>query len=265
MARLRIQQPFDPGDPASGQTLYVVVTLAAALLLNLLPLAGWVLALRPRFRRPHVLYWGSTSRARSGSLPAWLLGLAVDVAEGQPVRPARAGLRAVMMFSAFALHRRVAMFGVRQQIPHVLVILLLMQVIVLGGAGGGGGASTRAGGISCPALSCAVVAGNPVLFHDSRCARAGSSTTSKASAAHAPGDVPPSRGEPCSRASRPSTRAQQLPTATGDRRRRRAVRLLCPVRGRFFYVQVIQHDYYHTRPSRNRIFNRPGGAQNAGG
>jgi rod shape-determining protein MreD len=36
-----------------------------------------------------------------------------------------------MMFSAIALHRRVAMFGVRHQMLHVLAILLLMQVIVL--------------------------------------------------------------------------------------------------------------------------------------
>jgi rod shape-determining protein MreD len=110
--------------------LYVVVTLVAALLLNLMPLAGWVLALRPDFVALTLLYWGINQPRKIGFLPAWLLGLAVDVADGS-LFGQHALAYAVMMFSAFALHRRVAMFGVRHQILHVLVILLLMQVIVL--------------------------------------------------------------------------------------------------------------------------------------
>jgi rod shape-determining protein MreD len=46
----------------------------------------------------------------------------------------------VMMFSAIALHRRVAMFGVRHQMLHVLAILLLMQAIVLAVRAAAGGA-----------------------------------------------------------------------------------------------------------------------------
>ncbi len=118
--------------------LYVVVTLAAALLLNLLPLAGWVLALRPDFVALTLLYWGINQPRKIGFLPAWLLGLAVDVAEGS-LFGQHALAYAVMMFSAFALHRRVAMFGVRHQILHVLAILLLMQVIVLAVRAAAGG------------------------------------------------------------------------------------------------------------------------------
>ena len=118
--------------------LYVVVTLVAALLLNLLPLAGWVLALRPDFVALTLLYWGINQPRKIGFLPAWLLGLAVDVAEGS-LFGQHALAYAVMMFSAFALHRRVAMFGVRHQILHVLVLLLLMQVIVLAVRAAAGG------------------------------------------------------------------------------------------------------------------------------
>ena len=110
--------------------LYVVLTLVAALLLDLMPLTGWVLVLRPDFVALTLLYWGIHQPRKVGFLPAWLLGLAVDVAEGSLLGQ-HALAYSVMMFSAIALHRRVAMFDVRHQMLHVLVILLLMQVIVL--------------------------------------------------------------------------------------------------------------------------------------
>jgi len=110
--------------------LYVVLTLVAALLLDLMPLTGWVLVLRPDFVALALLYWGIHQPRKVGFLPAWLLGLLVDVAEGSLLGQ-HALAYSVMMFSAIALHRRVAMFDVRHQMLHVLVILLLMQVIVL--------------------------------------------------------------------------------------------------------------------------------------
>ena len=118
--------------------LYVAVTLIAALLLNLMPLTGWVLALRPDFVALTLLYWGIQQPRKVGFLPAWLLGLAVDVAEGS-LFGQHALAYSVMMFSAIALHRRVAMFGVRHQMLHVLAILLLMQVIVLAVRAAAGG------------------------------------------------------------------------------------------------------------------------------
>ena len=110
--------------------LYVVLTLVAALLLNLMPLTGWVLVLRPDFVALTLLYWGIHQPRKIGFFPAWLLGLAVDVAEGSLLGQ-HALAYSVMMFSAIALHRRVAMFGVRHQMLHVLAILVLMQAIVL--------------------------------------------------------------------------------------------------------------------------------------
>lgn len=113
-----------------SRPLYVALTLVAALLLNLMPLTGWVLVLRPDFVALTLLYWGIHQPRKVGFLPAWLLGLAVDVAEGS-LFGQHALAYSVMMFSAIALHRRVSMFGVRHQMLHVLVILLLMQAIVL--------------------------------------------------------------------------------------------------------------------------------------
>src|SRR3979490_1382839 len=78
--------------------LYVVVTLVAALLLNLLPLAGWVLALRPDFVALTLLYWGIYQPRKIGFLPAFLLGLAMDVADGLLVGQ-HALAYSVMMFA----------------------------------------------------------------------------------------------------------------------------------------------------------------------
>jgi len=118
--------------------LYVALTLVAALLLNLLQFSDWVLVLRPDFVALTLLYWGIHQPRKVGFLPAWLLGLAVDVAEGS-LFGQHALAYSVMMFSAIALHRRVAMFGVRHQMLHVLAILLLMQVIVLAVRAAAGG------------------------------------------------------------------------------------------------------------------------------
>jgi rod shape-determining protein MreD len=111
--------------------LYIAITLFVALMINLLPLTGWVLALRPDFVALVLLYWGIHQPRKIGFLPAWLLGLAMDVADGS-LFGQHALAYTAMMFAAIALHRRVSMFDMRHQILHVLPILLIMQLIVLG-------------------------------------------------------------------------------------------------------------------------------------
>ena len=111
--------------------LYMAITLFVALMINLLPLTGWVLGLRPDFVALALLYCGIHQPRKIGFLPAWLLGLTMDVADGS-LFGQHALAYVVMMFAAIALHRRVSMFDMRQQILHVLPILLIMQLIVLG-------------------------------------------------------------------------------------------------------------------------------------
>jgi rod shape-determining protein MreD len=111
--------------------LYMAATLFVALLANLLPLTGWALALRPDFVALVLLYWGIFQPRKIGFLPAFMLGLAMDVADGS-LFGQHALAYSAMMFAAIALHRRVSMFDMRNQIVHVLPILLIMQLIVLG-------------------------------------------------------------------------------------------------------------------------------------
>ena len=110
--------------------IYIALTLLVGLMINLLPLTGWVLALRPDFVALVLLYWGIYQPRKIGFLPAWLLGLAMDVADSS-LFGQHALAYAVMMFAAIALHRRVSMFDMRHQILHILPILLIMQLIML--------------------------------------------------------------------------------------------------------------------------------------
>lgn len=109
---------------------YIALTLFVALMLNLLPLTGWVLALRPDFVAVALLYWAIHQPRKIGFLAAWLLGLAIDVADGS-LFGQHALAYSAMMFAGIALHRRVSMFELRHQVLHVVVILALMQFIVL--------------------------------------------------------------------------------------------------------------------------------------
>ena len=110
--------------------MYIALTLLVALMVNLLPLTGWVLGLRPDFVALVLLYWGIHQPRKIGFLPALVLGLAMDVADGS-LFGQHALAYSVMMFAAMALHRRVSMFDMRHQILHVLPMLLIMQLIVL--------------------------------------------------------------------------------------------------------------------------------------
>ncbi len=62
--------------------------------------------IKPDFVALVLLYWCIHQPRRVGFAAAWLLGLAMDVADAQPVRPARARLH-LLAYAGIALHRRV--------------------------------------------------------------------------------------------------------------------------------------------------------------
>ena len=114
--------------PARG--LYIGATLTLGLLLNLLPLPAFAHTLRPDFIGLTLIYWVVYHPRRVGFLPAWLLGLAMDVADGS-LFGQHALAYACLMYLAILLHRRIVMFGMRQQVLHVLVILGAAQAVML--------------------------------------------------------------------------------------------------------------------------------------
>jgi len=109
---------------------YVAVTLLVALLLNLVSLPGFLQLLRPDFTALTLIYWVVYHPRRVGFLPAWVLGLAMDVADGS-LFGQHALAYAVLMYLAILLHRRIVMFGMRHQVLHVLAILAVAQAVML--------------------------------------------------------------------------------------------------------------------------------------
>lgn len=117
---------------------YIAITLAVALLLNLLTLPPALNLVRPDLIALTLIYWVVYHPRRVGFLPAWLLGLAMDVVDGS-LFGQHALAYALLMYLSILLHRRIVMFGMRQQMLHVLIILaacqgVMLAVRMLGGA-----------------------------------------------------------------------------------------------------------------------------------
>jgi len=114
--------------PASMK--FIVFTLFAGLMLNLLPWTGWALTLRPDFVALVLLYWSIRQPRALGFGSAWLVGLMMDVADGILLGQ-HAFAYILTLFVALSLHRRIRRFGLWQQALHILLLLLLMQSVLL--------------------------------------------------------------------------------------------------------------------------------------
>lgn len=109
---------------------FMLLTLALALFLNLLPFKGWLLLIRPDFVLLCVLYWAIYQPRLMGIGVAWMIGLLMDIAHagifGQyPMAYAAA------VFLAIILQRRILRFIGWQQAIHIFVLLLSSQLVVI--------------------------------------------------------------------------------------------------------------------------------------
>ena len=123
-----------PGTPQEilrpAKTGFIVATLIAALLLNLLPWSGWGLSVRPDFVALVLLYWCIDQPRKIGFGIAWLLGLLMDVADGS-LFGQHALAYTIVAYAGIVLHRRVQRFSITPQVLHVVPLLLLNDIIVL--------------------------------------------------------------------------------------------------------------------------------------
>ena len=127
MADLRITPheillPVRPG--------FIALTLVAAFLVNLLPWSGALLWVKPDFVALVVLYWCIEQPRRVGFVAAWLLGLAMDIADGT-LFGQHALAYSILAYAGIVLHRRVLGFSGTPQVMHVIVLLLMNDLIVL--------------------------------------------------------------------------------------------------------------------------------------
>lgn len=134
MLRLPDTNPFKIANPEdillAPKPWFVLLTLAFAFVLNLLPLTGVWLALRPDFFSLILLYWAIHQPQWIGIGIAFFCGLMTDVVEANRFGQ-HALAYAILAFSAGYFQNRVLRFPLWQQSLHVLSLLLLAQIVVV--------------------------------------------------------------------------------------------------------------------------------------
>ncbi|MEJ5209948.1 MAG: rod shape-determining protein MreD [Burkholderiales bacterium] len=112
------------------RTRFIVMSLALALLANLLPWNGVAVLLWPDLVALVLLYWIIHYPRRIGLASAWFLGLLMDIAEGV-LFGQHALAYVVTAYAAWLLHRRLQTFNPWQQALYVLGLLLLLELTML--------------------------------------------------------------------------------------------------------------------------------------
>ncbi len=125
---------FNPARPEEillpVKPWFVLLTLLAGLIGNLLPMPGMALALRPDFLALVLLYWCIQEPRLISVGVAWCVGLVIDVADAT-VFGQHALAYAVLAYAAEYFRRRVLRFPLWQQAAQVAVLLLLCAGLVL--------------------------------------------------------------------------------------------------------------------------------------
>lgn len=114
--------------PISLASIYA--SLVLALLLHLLPWAGFGLMIRPNFVLLVSVYWVLRAPYLFNIGSAWGMGLLLDLADGT-IFGQHALAFGVAAFFAAHYQRRLALFNIWQQAAYVLFLILLNQSILL--------------------------------------------------------------------------------------------------------------------------------------
>jgi rod shape-determining protein MreD len=114
--------------PAKGW--FIILSLMVGLLLNLLPIQGDMLMLRPDFVALVLLFWGIYQPERVGISIAFVMGLLMDVGNSSMFGQ-HALAYSVLIFIALLLRRRLQIFGLLKQAPQIGLLLLIAQFILL--------------------------------------------------------------------------------------------------------------------------------------
>lgn len=109
---------------------FITFTLVVALLLNLLPWSGVAALLRPDFVALALLYWYTFEPRKMGFLPAWLLGLAMDISDAS-LFGQHALAYTCVAYLAIVLHRRVQRFTLGPQVLHAVAVLFVPLAVML--------------------------------------------------------------------------------------------------------------------------------------
>lgn len=133
---------FSPASPEEilkpAKPVFVVLTLAIAMLANTLPASGVALALKPDFVALTLLYWCIQAPRYVGVGVSWTMGLMMDVVDAT-LFGQHALAYAMLAYAAEYFRRRVLRFPLWQQAVQVAFLLaacaaLVLLVRLIGGA-----------------------------------------------------------------------------------------------------------------------------------
>lgn len=108
--------------------LFIVASLAAAFLLNLLPWGHWIGI--PDFVALVLVFWSIHQPRKVGIGIAFMMGLLMDVHDAALLGE-NALSYTLLSYLSIMIHRRVLWFKMPTQAAHVLPLLLLMQTVQL--------------------------------------------------------------------------------------------------------------------------------------
>lgn len=106
----------------------IAVTLAIAMLLNIVPLPLWAQWGRPEFVAMVLIYWVIALPERVGIIIAWSVGLLQDIVDGAPLGQNALAL-AVLAYVSLLLYQRLRMYTPLQQAGVVFVLVGLNQLL----------------------------------------------------------------------------------------------------------------------------------------
>ena len=109
---------------------FIVLSLLAGLALNLVPVSGLAVLVRPDFLALVLLYWCIREPRYVGVGAAWVVGLLMDVGDAT-VFGQHALAYAVLAYGAEYFRRRVLRFPLWQQAVQVAALLVLCALVVL--------------------------------------------------------------------------------------------------------------------------------------
>ena len=125
---------FAPAAPEEilrpAKPWFILLSLCAGLLLNLVPLSEPLLTYRPDFLALVMLYWCIQEPRFAGVGVAWFVGLLMDVGDAT-LFGQHALAYAVLAYGAEHFRRRVLRFPLWQQAVQVAALLVLCALIVL--------------------------------------------------------------------------------------------------------------------------------------
>lgn len=114
-------------DPPSAR--FVLISLVVAFLIYLLPANGSLIFLRPELPLIVLMFWCIHSPRYGGFLAGFIIGLLVDVADGNALGQ-HALAYTLAIFLTLVLRLRILKFKLWQQALHVLAILLAGQILM---------------------------------------------------------------------------------------------------------------------------------------